>query len=270
MSLIEDSLPAQAGSNLDQAHLNITDRAVQGQSGRPYDGLQTTALQGAVNEQIKNYAKLYPQAESTDAFNPRPAGQDIPPLGFALAHIHNIYILAETANGIILVDAHAAHERVTYERLKQYYHRQSIVSQPLLLPIKLKVTSAEADIAEQQHEFFMELGFELNRSGPETVVLRATPALLAKTDVDQLVRDILADMLTNGFSRKAVEKTNAILATMACHSSVRARRKLSIEEMNALLRDMEQTERIGQCNHGRPTWVALSHQDLDRFFMRGQ
>lgn len=111
----------------------------------------------------------------------------------------------------------------------------------------------------------MNLGFEINRSGLETVVLRATPALLAKTDVDQLVRDILADLATHGVSHKAQESINQVLATMACHGSVRAKRKLSIEEMNALLRDMEQTERIGQCNHGRPTWVALSHQDLDRF-----
>lgn len=222
-----------------------------------------------VAEQIKAYGKLYPQ---TDGVAPAKPAVDavMPPLGFALAHIHNIYILAETANGIILVDAHAAHERVTYERLKQHYHNRAIVSQPLLLPIKLQVTAAEADLAEQEHEFFMGLGFEINRSGPETVVLRATPALLAKTDVDQLVRDILADLATHGVSHKAQESINQILATMACHGSVRAKRKLSIEEMNALLRDMEQTERIGQCNHGRPTWVALSHQDLDRFFMRGQ
>lgn len=221
-------------------------------------------MAGAVAEQIKAYGKLYPQADA------KPAEQVMPPLGFALAHIHNIYILAETANGIILVDAHAAHERVTYERLKQHYQNRAIVSQPLLLPIKLQLTAAEADLAEQEHEFFHGLGFELNRSGPETVILRSTPALLAKTDVDRLIRDILADMLTLGISQKAEQAINAILATMACHGSVRAKRKLSIEEMNALLRDMEQTERIGQCNHGRPTWVALSHQDLDKFFMRGQ
>lgn len=224
---------------------------------------------GQVAEQLKAYAQLYPQTVNSDAPSLL-TERAIPPLGFALAHIHNIYILAETAEGIILVDAHAAHERVTYERLKQHYLNRAIVSQPLLLPIKIQVTTAEADLAEQEHAFFSGLGFEVNRSGPETVILRATPALLAKTDVDQLIRDILADMLSHGFSEKAQETTNAILATMACHSSVRARRKLSIEEMNALLRDMEQTERIGQCNHGRPTWVALSHQDLDRFFLRGQ
>lgn len=229
------------------------------------------AVMPDVAEQIKAYGKLYPQAGGDGVVPAKPAvDAAMPPLGFALAHIHNIYILAETANGIILVDAHAAHERVTYERLKQHYHNRAIVSQPLLLPIKLQVTAAEADLAEQEHEFFMNLGFEINRSGPETVVLRATPALLAKTDVDQLVRDILADLATHGVSHKAQESINQVLATMACHGSVRAKRKLSIEEMNALLRDMEQTERIGQCNHGRPTWVALSHQDLDRFFMRGQ
>lgn len=221
-------------------------------------------MPSSVADQIQAYAKLYPQTVASEP------DRAMPPLGFALAHIHNIYILAETATGVILVDAHAAHERVTYERLKQHYHSRAIVSQPLLLPIKLQVTAAEADLAEQEHAFFLGLGFELNRSGPENVVLRSVPALLAKTDVGQLVRDILADLATHGVSRKAEESINAVLATMACHGSVRAKRKLTIEEMNALLRDMEQTERIGQCNHGRPTWVALSHQDLDRFFMRGQ
>jgi DNA mismatch repair protein MutL len=230
-------------------------------------------------EQVKTYSKLLPSSEqlvssSTDELFLNTETASIsdkgPPLGYALAHIHSIYILAETANGIILVDAHAAHERVSYERLKKHYLHSDIVSQPLLLPMKIKVTAAEAEIAEQEHAFFQQLGFELNRSGPETVLLRATPALLAKTDVDQLLRDLLADMLAQGFSHQVEEKINAVLAKMACHSSVRAKRKLSIEEMNALLRDMEQTERIGQCNHGRPTWVALSHAELDRFFLRGQ
>ena len=223
----------------------------------------------SVAEQIQAYAKLFPAASVEDKKDSSESAS-MPPLGFALAHIHAIYILAENANGIILVDAHAAHERVTYERLKKLYQDQTIVSQPLLLPIKLKVSSAEADLAEEAHDFFNGLGFELNRSGPETVILRSVPALLVKTDVDQLLRDILADMLHQGFSDRAQEKINAVLATMACHGSVRAQRKLSIDEMNALLRDMEQTERSGQCNHGRPTWVALNHQELDRFFMRGQ
>ena len=219
-----------------------------------------------IAEQIKAYAQLLPEKAT-----PPVARQDaIPPLGFALAHIHNIYILAETANGIILVDAHAAHERVSYERLKQQYQSHGMVSQPLLLPIKLQVTQPEADLVEQEQDLLLSLGFEINRSGPQAIVIRAVPALLSKTDVDQLIRDLLADLLTHGSSSRAQEQINAVLATMACHGSVRARRRLSIEEMNALLREMETTERIGQCNHGRPTWVALSHQDLDRFFMRGQ
>lgn len=270
---LQESLPMSladarhSADNASKRDLNYTPNSSATTNGSPSRGFSypgQAKMPATVADQIQAYAKLYPQ---TEAIKP---DQAMPPLGFALAHIHNIYILAETANGIILVDAHAAHERVTYERLKQHYHNRAIVSQPLLLPIKIQVTPAEADLAEQEHAFFHGLGFEINRSGPETVVLRAVPALLAKTDVDRLVRDILADLNVHGVSRKAEESINATLATMACHSSVRAKRKLTIEEMNALLRDMEQTERIGQCNHGRPTWVALSHQDLDRFFMRGQ
>jgi DNA mismatch repair protein MutL len=267
MGLAEDNIAANVAAEPIRNYRHSVGSVEQGRIAEHYR--ETRPAPGVVAAQIQSYAKLFPAGGNTE-FMPPHDEQAVPPLGFALAHIHNIYILAETANGIILVDAHAAHERVTYERLKQHYHNRAIVSQPLLLPLKIQVTAAEADLAEQEYEFFMGLGFELNRTGPETVVLRSTPALLTKTDVDQLIRDILADMQANGFSHKVQEKINAILATMACHSSVRAKRKLSIEEMNALLRDMEQTERIGQCNHGRPTWVALSHQDLDRFFMRGQ
>jgi len=169
-----------------------------------------------------------------------------------------------------LVDTHAAHERITYERLKQQYQQGAIPSQPLLLPIKINVSSSEADLAEQEYEFFNSLGFELNRSGPETIILRSTPALLGNIDKEKLIRDVLADISVHGMSLRIQEQTNQLLATIACHGSVRAHRRLTIEEMNALLRDMEQTERIGQCNHGRPTWIELSTQDLDKFFLRGQ
>ena len=171
---------------------------------------------------------------------------------------------------MVLVDAHAAHERVTYERLKQHYQQGAIPNQPLLLPIKIKVTAAEADLVEQQLEFFMSLGFELSRSGAESVVLRASPALLAGTDVAGLIADVLADIKTQGMSSRIQTQSNELLATMACHGSVRANRHLTITEMNALLRDMEQTERSGQCNHGRPTWIELTKQELDKFFLRGQ
>jgi DNA mismatch repair protein MutL len=224
-----------------------------------------------VAEEVEAYAALYPQkTEVAQKDETTASDKTVPPLGFALAHIHQIYILSETEQGIILVDAHAAHERVLYEKLKQQYHHQSVPTQPLLLPLKIQVSANEADWVEEQQEFFNRLGFSLSRSGPETIILRSVPSLLGKTDVEMLIKDLLADLVEYGMTERAAEKSNEILATMACHGAVRARRKLTIEEMNALLREMEKTERIGQCNHGRPTWVALTHKDLDKFFMRGQ
>ncbi|MFA6053178.1 MAG: DNA mismatch repair endonuclease MutL [Methylobacter sp.] len=229
---------------------------------------QQASLPLHVEEQIQAYASLYRAPEPAAQQPTQPT--EARPLGHAIAHLHNIYILSETPNGVILVDAHAAHERVTYERLKQQHQNGAVPSQPLLLPIKIKVSSAEADLAEQEHEFFNALGFDINRSGPETIILRSIPALLGNTDMEALIRDVLADMSEHGMSQRIQEKTNEILATVACHGSVRAHRRLNIDEMNALLRDMEQTERIGQCNHGRPTWIELSTHDLDKFFLRGQ
>ena len=225
-----------------------------------------------VAEDMQAYRELLPPSftQPVSLGQKNDVDTEHPPLGYALAHIHNVFILAETQQGIILVDAHAAHERVTYEKLKQQYSSGAVPSQPLLLPIKLGVRSLEADLVEQHAEFFMALGFELNRTGPETVVIRAVPALLGQRDVDALVRDVLADLGEHGMSQRVQEQSNAILATVACHGSVRAQRRLTVPEMNALLREMERTERSGQCNHGRPTWVALSAQDLDKFFLRGQ
>jgi DNA mismatch repair protein MutL len=233
------------------------------------------ALPLSVQEEIQAYGTLHPapaSPPSTPSPRPAPASEkpDIPPLGYAVAHLHNIYILSETPNGVILVDAHAAHERVSYERLKKQYEQGAVAQQPLLLPIKLQVSAREADLAEQSHDYFSELGLEVNRSGPETLVLRSVPALLAGADAETLLRDVLADLSEHGASQRVQQRTNAILATMACHGSVRAHRRLTVSEMNALLRDMEETERSGQCNHGRPTWVELSTQELDKFFMRGQ
>ncbi|MDD5463264.1 MAG: DNA mismatch repair endonuclease MutL [Methylococcales bacterium] len=232
---------------------------------------QQASLPLTVAETIKAYAELYPEDRlAQKQQQPIPQTQSYPPLGYAVAHLHNIYILAETLNGIILVDAHAAHERVTYERLKQQYQQGAVPGQPLLLPIKITVSSAEADLAEQEHAFFSSLGFELNRSGPETILLRSVPALLSNIDKESLIRDVLADIAEHGMSHRIQELSNQLLATMACHGAVRAHRRLGIDEMNSLLRDMEQTERIGQCNHGRPTWIELSTNDLDKFFLRGQ
>jgi DNA mismatch repair protein MutL len=234
-----------------------------------------SALPYQVEETIQAYAKLYSGTgiESNAVMGQGQNGQqtqEFPPLGFAIAHLHNIYILAETRTGIILVDAHAAHERVLYERLKQQSQQGAVTSQPLLLPIKINVSPAEADLAEQATDLFADLGFEINCSGPETIVVRSVPALMNNTDIETLVRDVLADLAQHGLSQRMQGHGNHILGTIACHSAVRAHRRLTIDEMNALLRDMERTENSGVCNHGRPTWVELSTNDLDKFFLRGQ
>lgn len=227
---------------------------------------QQASIPFNVEETLHAYSSLY----SNPPVQKPVETPENPPLGFAIAHLHGIYILSQTATGIILVDAHAAHERVTYERLKQQYQLGRVPTQPLLLPVRITVSIAEADLAEQQYEFFFSLGFEVNRLQPQTIIVRTIPALLRNADVETLIRDVLADLNEHGISQRIQEESNQLLATIACHGSVRANRKLSLEEMNALLRDMEQTERSGQCNHGRPTWVELSTQELDKFFLRGQ
>lgn len=195
---------------------------------------------------------------------------EAPPLGFAIAQLHGIYILAQSAEGLIIVDMHAAHERITYERLKQNFNENTLASQPLLVPLSLAVSTREADLAENDTGFFQRLGFELERMGPETLLVRAVPTLLGQARAEALVRDVLADLAVHGNTRRIEETQNELLATMACHGSVRAGRALSITEMNALLRDMEATERAGQCNHGRPTWTRLTMSDLDKLFLRGR
>jgi len=194
----------------------------------------------------------------------------VPPLGFAVAQLHGIYILAENAEGLVVVDMHAAHERITYEHLKNSMHEDTVRSQPLLVPSSLAVSHKEGDCAEEFAETFKKLGFELNRLAPEKLAIRAVPSLLKDSNVEQLVRDVLSDLLEHGTSQRVEEEINEILSTMACHGSVRANHRLSIPEMNALLRDMERTERSGQCNHGRPTWTQMSIDQLDKLFMRGQ
>ena len=195
---------------------------------------------------------------------------ETPPLGFALAQLHGIYILAQNAEGMIVVDMHAAHERITYERLKTSLETGTLAAQPLLVPLSLAISTREADLAENEQAFFHRLGLELERMGPETVLLRSVPVLLGPARAEALVRDVLADLAVHGQTRRIEETQNELLATMACHGSVRAGRRLSIPEMNALLRDMEATERSGLCNHGRPTWRQVSVAELDKLFMRGQ
>lgn len=253
-----------------------------GQDGVPRSGAAQAApapvprqqpMPLAVREQVAAYAALHPSAPEPEA-GAAPAGAEqaeaVPPLGYAIAQLHGVYILAQNAEGLVMVDMHAAHERITYERLKQGLEGEGIRAQPLLVPLTLAVSEREADLAEAHPEVFSELGFEVDRSGPEQVRVRQVPALLAEADVAQLVRDVLADLAEHGVSGRLREAANAVLSTMACHGSVRANRELTLPEMNALLRDMERTERSGQCNHGRPTWVALSLAELDQWFLRGR
>nr|WP_233279611.1 DNA mismatch repair protein mutL [Acidihalobacter yilgarnensis] len=221
---------------------------------------------GGVGEQLAAFGRLYAAAPSG---KPEVAG-DVPPLGFALAQLGGVYVLAENANGLVLVDMHAAHERITYERLKTAYGIEGVRRQPLLLPATVAVSRREADAAESVRDLLARLGLEIDRLGPESLRVRAVPALLAGADVAQLLRDVLGDVVEYGDSLRVEAEVNEVLSTMACHGSVRANRRLTLDEMNSLLRDMERTERSDQCNHGRPTWVQMSLGELDRLFLRGR
>jgi DNA mismatch repair protein MutL len=178
--------------------------------------------------------------------------------------------LAQNAEGLVLVDMHAAHERIVYERFKQAWEAEGVQRQPLLVPVAVKVSPREADLAAEQQEVLSRLGMEISRVDRETLVIREIPAMLRGADVERLLRDLLSDLVVHGSSARIRDEINSVLGTMACHGAVRANRRLGLEEMNALLRDMERTERSGQCNHGRPTWVRLKIADLDKLFMRGQ
>jgi len=208
--------------------------------------------------------------------------ETIPPLGYAIAHLHGVYILARNREGLVIVDAHAAHERVTYEALKQSFLGKTdtlsgddaaaagLQRQPLLLPLRVRVAEAEADVAERYQEKLAQLGLLIDRGGLDSLTVREVPVLLHDADIEALLRDVLSDLQATGDSQRIEDAFLDLLATMACHGSVRANRALRLDEMNALLREMEVTERSDQCNHGRPTWTQLSMQDLDRLFQRGR
>ncbi|MDY7530572.1 DNA mismatch repair endonuclease MutL [Pseudomonas sp. Bout1] len=232
---------------------------------RPQSAVPVAEAQAAYRE---FFAPL-PGAESGAAALPEGQG-DVPPLGYALAQLKGIYILAENAHGLVLVDMHAAHERIMYERLKIAMASEGLSGQPLLVPESLAVSQREADCAEEHVSVFQKLGFELQRLGPETLAIRQIPALLKQAEANRLVADVLADLMEYGTSDRIQAHINELLGTMACHGAIRANRRLALPEMNGLLRDMENTERSGQCNHGRPTWTQMGLDDLDKLFLRGR
>jgi len=241
----ETGLPFRydAGAKLDSTSLaRLFHEHGEVNDGRPAEGVESTSASG-----------------------------NVPPLGFAIAQLHGIYILAENEQGLVIVDMHAAHERITYERMKaQLMQDAKVQRQRLLVPVALDVAATEADLVESRSEELADLGLVLERSGPASIAVREVPALLGNADIEQLARDVIGDLVDFGSTGAVAERQERLLAGAACHGSVRANRRLSIPEMNALLRDMETTENAGQCNHGRPTFVIQPLSALDGLFLRGQ
>ncbi|MCY4471411.1 MAG: DNA mismatch repair endonuclease MutL [Kistimonas sp.] len=227
---------------------------------------QKCAWQQHLDEPQSGYSPL----EKSVLHSSPSQNSDIPPLGFAIAQLKGIYILAENKEGLIVVDMHAAHERITYERMKKDWHGEGITTQPLLVPETLSVSRAQADAAEENQELIRKLGLVLEPMGPESLVVRSAPALLRGARLSEIVARLLDDFARYGLSNRIEAHVDNMLSTMSCHGAVRANRKLSLDEMNALLRDMEHTVRSGQCNHGRPTWCQLTLPELDKLFLRGR
>lgn len=264
-----------AGTRAGQAAVSVQERSKNPLSkpAQTSSQLQQSTMHLSVKEAFESYKPLYNTGfESTIDVNCTDNEKDrvIPPLGFALAQLAGIYILAENDVGLVLVDMHAAHERINYEKLKRSYGAQGVQSLPLLVPVSLHVSEREADIAEDQILEFEKLGFGIDRIGPEEIRIRRVPIVLKEANIEALIRDVLADILTYDSSTRINDALNEILSTMACHGSIRANRRLSLDEMNVLLREMERTERSNQCNHGRPTWVQMSIDHLDKLFLRGR
>jgi DNA mismatch repair protein MutL len=241
-----------------------------GEVAPPYSNARQEPL-GLAPPGVRDYLPLYDRlhAKPTAPNAPTDAAQ-IPPLGFALAQLAGIYVLAQNASGLIIVDMHAAHERITYEQLKAALAARRLQGQPLLVPISVEVSVREADLVEQFADELAQVGLEIVRRAPQQVLVRAMPLLLEGGNAETLVRDVLSDLGDGQGTRRIEALSNELLATMACHAAVRASRRLTIEEMNALLREMERTERSEACNHGRPTWTQVTLEDLDRLFLRGQ
>ena len=252
-------------------------QAPSGVASSGYQDMQQSSMPISVAEPTQQY---FTQAHSYshggpvhNAFTPSNDSSEqsgVPTMGYAIAHLHNTYILAESQKGLVLVDTHAAHERIIYEKLKKQYDTGRLATQPLLIPQKIHVSIDEMAIYEQNETLFSELGVEVSVSGPDSLLIRSIPVLLSTDNAEKLVRDLFQDIIATGKSSSVKEACYTVLGNMACHNSIRANRRLTEMEMNALLRDMEKTENSGQCNHGRPTWVLLDAKQLDSLFLRGQ
>jgi len=239
-----------------------------------YNPMQQRSMPVSVGEPSTTYGgpkpfNVPPSSQTLDMTVNR-ATDDMPPMGFAVCHLHNTYILAESEQGLIVVDTHAAHERIVYEKLKTQYDAGDMPSQPLLIPQKLQLSDHEVLLVEQHQSLLSQLGIEVSVTGPNSLLVRSIPVLLAQDDAEKLLRDVLQDMAKTGESDSIRQACHDVLASMACHGSIRANRRLTLAEMNALLRDIEITDNSGQCNHGRPTWVLLDEKQLDSLFLRGQ
>ena len=240
-------MPASTPTPFEQSSMSLQERVRPGGS--------------AVRDTLAAY-KTLAQAPQHDG--------DIPPMGFAIAQLAGVYVLAENSNGLIIVDMHAAHERIVYEKLKRGYADKSVVRQPLLVPVSVSVSEREANLVESSRDTLEAIGLVVDRSGPTTLLIRELPSILRDADAESLLRDVLSDLSEAGQSNRVEDTCHDYLATMACHNSIRANRTLTIDEMNALLREMETTEHADQCNHGRPTWTAITMAELDRLFLRGR
>jgi len=254
-----DLAPRMTYASAQQSHLALNPVAGNG-------AVQT------VREQMAAYVPLYERLHAKPALHAvgDAEGAPVPPLGYALAQLAGIYVLAQNASGLIIVDMHAAHERITYEKLKSALATQRLQSRPLLVPLSFEVSVREADLVEQSAAELAAVGLDVVRRGPQHVSVSGVPLLLEGEDVESMLRDLLSDLADGQGVGRVEALCNELLATMACHAAVRANRRLSIEEMNALLREMERTERSEACNHGRPTWTSVTLEDLDRLFLRGQ